>query len=113
MHRQQSEHRQSNVRIFLNDQLDKDDRAKRQRLRKNNYSRSDYYRLGGTDSYYKTNGATLAKTISDVRNPPDVEQERKNLDYTLRACEYIKRIDQLHKVRDKLEPRIKTDRSRI
>jgi hypothetical protein len=107
MHRQQSEHRQSNVRIFLNDQLDKDDRAKRQRLRKDRYSRSDYYRLGGTDSYYKTNGATLAKTISDVRNPPDVEQERKNLDYTLRACEYIKRIEQLEKVRDKLEPRLK------
>ena len=107
MHRQQSEHRQSNVRIFLNDQLDKDDRAKRQQLRKDRYSRSDYYRLGGTDSYYKINGTTLAKTIHDVRNPPDVEQERKNLDYTLRACEYIKRIEQLHKVRDKLEPRLK------
>jgi hypothetical protein len=107
MHRQQSEHRQSNVRIFLNDQLDKDDKAKRQQLRKDRYSRSDYYRLGGTDSYYKINGTTLAKTISDVRNPPDVEQERKNLDYTLRACEYIKRIEQLHKVRDKLEPRLK------
>ena len=107
MHRQQSEHRQSNVRIFLNDQLDKDDKAKRHRLRKDRYSRSDYYRLGGTDSYYKINGATLAKTISDVRNPPDIEQERKNLDYTLRACEYIKRIEQLHKVRDKLEPRLK------
>jgi hypothetical protein len=107
MHQQQSEHRQNNVRLFLNDQLEKDDRAKRQRLRKNGYSRSDYYRLGGTDKYYKINGATLAKTISDVRNPPDVEQERKNLDYTLRACEYIKRIEQLEKVRDKLEPRIK------
>jgi hypothetical protein len=107
MHRQQSEHRQSNVRIFLNDQLDKDDRAKRQRLRKDRYSRSDYYKLGGTDSYYKINGTTLAKTISDVRNPPDIEQERKNLDYTLRACEYIKRIEQLKNVRDKLEPRIK------
>jgi hypothetical protein len=102
-----SQARSSNVRIFLNDQLDKDDKAKRQQLRKDRYSRSDYYRLGGTDSYYKINGATLAKTISDVRNPPDVEQERKNLDYTLRTCEYIKRIDQLHKVRDKLEPRIK------
>jgi hypothetical protein len=102
-----SQARSSNVRIFLNDQLDKDDRAKRQQLRKDRYSRSDYYRLGGTDSYYKINGATLAKTISDVRNPPDVEQERKNLDYTLRACEYIKRIEQLHKVRDKLEPRLK------
>ena len=107
MHQQQSEHRQNNVRLFLNDQLEKDERAKRQRLRKNGYSRSDYYRLGGTDAYYKINGATLAKTISDVRNPPDVEQERKNLDYTLRACEYIKRIEQLDKVRDKLEPRIK------
>ena len=107
MHRQQSEHRQSNVRIFLNDQLDKDDKAKRQRLRKDRYSRSDYYRLGGTDAYYKINGTTLARTIHDVRNPPDIEQERKNLDYTLRACEYIKRIEQLHKVRDKLEPRLK------
>jgi hypothetical protein len=102
-----SQARSSNVRIFLNDQLDKDDRAKRQQLRKDRYSRSDYYKLGGTDSYYKINGTTLAKTISDVRNPPDIEQERKNLDYTLRACEYIKRIDQPHKVRDKLEPRIK------
>jgi hypothetical protein len=99
--------RANNVRLFLRDQLEKDERAKRQRLRKNGYSRSDYYRLGGTDAYYKINGATLAKTISDVRNPPDVEQERKNLDYTLRACEYIKRIEQLDKVRDKLEPRIK------
>jgi hypothetical protein len=102
-----SQARSSNVRIFLNDQLDKDDKAKRQRLRKDRYSRSDYYKLGGTDSYYKINGATLAKTIHDVRNPPDVEQERKNLDYTLRACEYIKRIEQLKNVRDKLEPRIK------
>jgi hypothetical protein len=99
--------RANHARLFLADQLDKDDRAKRQRLRKDRYSRSDYYRLGGTDSYYKTNGATLAKTISDVRNPPDVEQERKNLDYTLRACEYIKRIEQNEKIRDKLEPRIK------
>jgi hypothetical protein len=102
-----SQARSSNVRIFLNDQLDKDDKAKRQRLRKDRYSRSDYYRLGGTDSYYKINGTTLAKTISDVRNPPDIEQERKNLDYTLRACEYIKRIEQNEKIRDKLEPRIK------
>jgi hypothetical protein len=107
MHQQQSEHRQNNVRLFFMQQLEKDERAKRQRLRKNGYSRSDYYRLGGTDAYYKINGATLAKTISDVRNPPDIEQERKNLDYTLRACEYLKRIDQLVKVRDKLEPRIK------
>jgi len=107
MHQQQSEHRQNNVRLFLNDQLEKDERAKRQRLRKNGYSRSDYYRLGGTDAYYKINGATLAKTISDVRNPPDVEQDRKTLDYTLRACEYLRRIEQLEKVRDKLEPRLK------
>jgi hypothetical protein len=99
--------RANNVRLFLSEQLDKDDKAKRQQLRKDRYSRSDYYRLGGTDAYYKINGATLAKTISDVRNPPDVEQERKNLDYSLRACEYIKRIEQLEKVRDKLEPRIK------
>jgi len=95
------------VRLFLRDQLEKDDKAKRQRLRKNGYTRSDYYRLGGTDAYYKINGATLAKTISDVRNPPDVEQDRKTLDYTLRACEYLRRIEQLEKVRDKLEPRLK------
>lgn len=99
--------RKQNVRQFLEYQLDKDDKEKLRRLRKNGYSRSDYLRLGGTDAYYKINGATLAKTISDVRNPPDIEQERKTLDYTLRACEYIKRIEQLEKVRDKLEPRIK------
>ena len=99
--------RQNNVRLFLAEQLKKDDEAKLQRLRKTRYSRSDYYRLGGTDKYYKINGTTLAKTIHDVRNPPDVEQERKNLDYTLRACEYIRRIEQIGKVRDKLEPRIK------
>ena len=107
MHQQQSEHRQNNVRLFLNDQLEKDERAKRQRLRKNGYSRSDYYRLGGTDAYYKINGATLARTISDVRNPPDVEQDRKMIDLTLRTCEYLRRIEQLDKVRDKLEPRLK------
>jgi len=107
MHRDQSNYRHNNVRLFLEYQLEKDDKAKLKRLRKNNYSRSDYYRLGGTDKYYKINGTTLAKTISDVRNPPDVEQERKNLDYTLRVCEYIKRIEQLKNVRDKLEPRIK------
>jgi hypothetical protein len=101
------ERRHENIRSFLNDQLRIDDWVKRQRLRKDRYSRSDYYRLGGTDAYYKINGTTLAKTISDVRNPPDVEQERKNLDYTLRACEYLRRIDQLDKVRDKLEPRLK------
>jgi hypothetical protein len=107
MHQQQSEHHRNNVRQFLEYQLEKDDKAKRQRLRKDNYSRSDYFRLGGTDKYHKINGEILAKTIHDVRNPPDVEQDRKTLDYTLRACEYIKRIEQLHKVRDKLEPRIK------
>jgi len=107
MHQEQSQHRHNNVRQFLEYQLEKDDKAKRQRLRKNSYSRSEYFKVGSTDAYYKINGATLAKTISDVRNPPDVEQERKNLDYTLRACEYIKRIEQLEKVRDKLEPRIK------
>jgi len=107
MHRDQSNYRHTNVRLFLEYQLDKDDKAKLKRLRKNGYTRSDYVRLGGTDAYTKKNGATLAKTISDVRNPPDVEQERKNLDYTLRACEYIKRIEQLKNVRDKLEPRIK------
>jgi len=101
------EHRHENIRSFLNDQLRMDDWLKRQQLRKSRYSRSDYYAQGGTETYYRINGATLAKTISDVRNPPDVEQERKNLDYTLRACEYIKRIEQLEKVRDKLEPRIK------
>jgi hypothetical protein len=107
MHQEQNQHRQNNVRLFLEYQLEKDEKIKRQQLRKDRYSRSDYYRLGGTDAYYKINGATLAKTISDVRNPPDVEQERKNLDYTLRACEYLRRIEQLEKVRDKLEPRLK------
>ena len=102
MHHEQTNYRHNNVRLFLEYQLEKDEKIKRQQLRKNRYSRSDYYRLGGTDAYYKINGATLAKTISDVRNPPDVEQERKNLDYTLRACEYLRRIEQLEKVRDKL-----------
>jgi hypothetical protein len=102
-----SQARANNVRQFLEYQLDKDDKAKLRRLRKNNYSRSDYYKHDGTTQYTKKNGATLAKTISDVRNPPDIEQERKNLDYTLRACEYIKRIEQLEKVRNKLEPRLK------
>jgi hypothetical protein len=99
--------RSNHVRLFLHEQLKKDDEAKRQRLRKARYTRSDYYRLGGMDGYYKINGATLARTIHDVRNPPDIEQERKNIDYTLRACEYIRRIEQIDKVRDKLEPRIK------
>jgi len=106
-HQRNDENQRDHIKSFLNDQLRMDDWIKRQQLRKSRYSRSDYYRLGGTDAYYKINGATLAKTISDVRNPPDVEQERKNLDYTLRACEYLKRIDQLEKVRDKLEPRLK------
>jgi len=107
MHHEQTNYRHNNVRLFLEYQLEKDEKIKRQQLRKDRYSRSDYYRLGGTDAYYKINGTTLAKTISDVRNPPDVEQERKNLDYTLRACEYLRRIEQLEKVRDKLEPRLK------
>jgi len=107
MHHEQTNYRHNNVRLFLEYQLEKDEKVKRQRLRKDRYSRSDYYRLGGTDAYYKINGTTLAKTISDVRNPPDVEQERKNLDYTLRACEYLRRIEQLNEVRNKLEPRIK------
>lgn len=107
LHKRNNENQRDHIKSFLNDQLRIDDWIKRQQLRKTKYSRSDYYRLGGTDAYYKINGATLAKTISDLRNPPDVEQDRKNLDYTLRACEYIKRIEQLEKVRDKLEPRIK------
>ena len=84
-----------------------DEKEKRRRLRKNGYTRSDFRRLDGTTQYTKKNGTTLARTIHDVRNPPDVEQERKNLDYTLRACEYLKRIEQIDKVRDKLEPRLK------
>jgi len=100
------ERRHEDIRSFLNDQLRIDDWVKREQLRKNGYTRSDYFKLGGTNAYTKLNGATLAKTISDVRNPPDVEQERKNLDYTLRACEYLKRIEQIGKVRDKLEPRL-------
>ena len=99
--------RSSHVRLFLADQLEKDDKEKRRRLRKNGYTRSDFRRLDGTTQYTKKNGTTLARTIYDVRNPPDVEQERKNLDYTLRACEYIRRIEQIGKVRDKLEPRLK------
>jgi hypothetical protein len=106
-HQRNDENQRDHIKSFLRDQLRIDDWIKLQQLRKNRYSRSDYYRLGGTDAYYRINGATLAKTISDVRNPPDVEQERKNLDYTLRACEYIKRIEQNEKIRDKLEPRIK------
>ena len=106
-HKRNNENQRDHIKSFLSDQLRMDDWLKRQQLRKSRYSRSDYYAQGGTETYYKTNGATLAKTISDVRNPPDVEQDRKNLDYTLRACEYIKRIEQLEKVRDKLEPRIK------
>jgi hypothetical protein len=107
IHKNAYEVRQNNVRQFLEYQLDKDDKAKLRRLRKNNYSRSDYFKHDGTTQYTKKNGTILARTIYDVRNPPDIEQERKNLDYTLRACEYIKRIDQLEKVRDKLEPRLK------
>ena len=99
--------RSSHVRLFLADQLEKDDKQKRQRLRKNGYTRSDFRRHDGTTQYTKKNGTTLARTIYDVRNPPDIEQERKNLDYTLRACEYLKRIEQIDKVRDKLEPRLK------
>lgn len=101
------ETRKNNVRLFLSEQLRIDNEMKLRRLRKNNYSRSDFYKHDGTTQYTKKNGTTLARTIHDVRNPPDIEQERKNLDYTLRACEYIRRIEQIAKVRDKLEPRLK------
>jgi hypothetical protein len=107
MHQQQSEHRQNNVRLFLNDQLEKDDKAKRQQLRKSRYSRSDYFRLGGTDKYYKINGDNTRENNQRRAQPARRRTRRKNLDYTLRACEYLRRIDQIGQVRDKLEPRIK------
>jgi hypothetical protein len=89
MHRQQSEHRYNNVRQFLNDQLDKDD--KRRQYKKTCYTRSDF--ISGVPDTHKANGLETAKIISDANNPPEqVEQDRKMIDYTLRACQYLKRI---------------------
>jgi hypothetical protein len=64
-----NEARSNNVRQFLEYQLDKDDKAKLQRLRKNNYSRSDYYRLRRDNSIHKINGATLAQNYKRRAQP--------------------------------------------
>lgn len=78
---------------------------KRGNFKKLKYGTNDF-RSGGSVTYTKTKGLELAKAIHDARTPPEIEADRRNLDYTLRACEYLKRID-LMQARDKLEPRLK------
>lgn len=101
-HKQNDESRRYTLLEFLNKQYKQDERQ----IKKLKYGTNDF-RIGGSVEYNKNNGLKLAKAIHDARTPPDVEAERRNLDYTLRACEYIKRIEGMYQVRDKLEPRLK------
>ena len=101
-HKSRDEHRRYHLLEFLNKQYKQDERQ----IKKLKYGTNDF-RIGGSVEYNKNNGLKLAKAIHDARTPPDVEAERRNLDYTLRACEYIKRIEGMYQVRDKLEPRLK------
>lgn len=82
---------------------------KRAKYRKVNhtYTKTDY-RMGIIKDL-KQNGQQLAKIIHTANKPPEeVEQDRRMIDYTLRACEYIKRIDKTNApMRDKLEPNLK------
>ena len=92
---------------FLKRQYDQDDTRNKLRKVRYSYGRGDYKRE--VIDITKKNGLEFAKVIKDANNPPDqVEQDRRQLDYTLRACEYIQRLENMHndRIKRNLEPRL-------
>lgn len=109
-HKNRSQNVAYHVKQFINEQERITD--KRRAYRKTQYSWHDWH--NGTALHYKKQGQQLSRAISDANKPPaEIEQDRKMIDYTLRACEYLKRISNLaykgekNKIRDRLEPNLK------
>jgi len=94
------------VKEFMAYQERLTDRRNKYRKINSSYSRHDY--INGVLENTKQHGQELAKVISNANRPPEeVEQDRRMIDYTLRACEYIKRIDKTNSpMRDRLEPNL-------
>ena len=96
-----------NVREFLNQQHRIDDKRTKYRKVSQCYSQGDY--INGVIKTQKDFGLQVAKVIRDANQPPeDVEQDRKMIDYTLRACEYLKKIENMARpdVIRRLEPNL-------
>ena len=82
-HQVNDHYRQNTLREFLKYQYQIDDTRNHYKKIKYRYARSDY--INGQEQSNKQNGLQLAKIIRDANNPPDqVEQDRRQLDYTLR-----------------------------
>ena len=101
------ETRKNNLLLFLKEQYRIDDKRTKYRKVSGRYSQGDYFR--GVIQDQKHFGQTVAKVIRDANEPPaDVEQDRKMIDYTLRACEYLKKIENMARpdVIRRLEPNL-------
>lgn len=106
-HQTNDHYRRNTMREFLQRQYDQDDTRNNLRKIRFRYGRGDY--INGNLLNFKQNGLEFAKIIRDANNPPDqVEQDRRQLDYTLRACEYIQRLESMRNdnIIRKLEPRL-------
>jgi hypothetical protein len=100
--------RRDTLAEFLKRQYNQDNTRNNLRKVRYGYGRGDYKPEQTIDAT-KQRGLQLAKIIKDANNPPDqVEQDRRQLDYTLRACEYITQIENMHndRIKRKLEPRL-------
>jgi len=101
------ESRKNSLSLFLKEQQRLDEKRMKYRKVKNSFN-GDYLMLTIKDQ--KNFGHQVAKVIHDANKPPqDVEQDRKMIDYTLRACEYLKRLENMSRadVINRLEPNLK------
>jgi hypothetical protein len=99
--------RRDTLAEFLKRQYNQDNTRNNLRKIRFGYSRGDY--KDHITHTAKKSGLEFAKIIRDANNPPDqVEQDRRQLDYTLRACEYIQRLESMRNdnIIRKLEPRL-------
>lgn len=106
-HKVLTETRKNSVALFLREQYRIDDKRDKYRKISQCYSRGDYLR--DVIKTQKDFGLQVAKVIHDANRPPeDVEQDRKMIDYTLRACEYLKKIENMARpdVIKRLEPNL-------
>lgn len=106
-HQVLTETRKNSVALFLREQYRIDDKRDKYRKISQCYSRGDYLR--DVIKTQKDFGLQVAKVIHDANRPPeDVEQDRKMIDYTLRACEYLKKIENMARpdVIRRLEPNL-------
>lgn len=106
-HKILSDVRKNSLSLFLKEQYRIDEKRTKYRKVKTSYN-GDYLMLTIKDQ--KNFGHQVAKVIHDANKPPqNVEQDRKMIDYTLRACEYLKRLESMSRadVINRLEPNLK------